>query len=255
MSSRDGDREARRTSFGAVAAAYDAARPDWPAATARWLTGTEDGGPLAGLGRRLRVADVGAGTGKLTRTLVALGHEVVAVDPDADMLVALRAAVPGTPTYLGRGEDLPLPDVSVDAVTVAQAWHWFDAWVAAAEIARVLRPGGVLGLGWHVRDVGEPWVAELEEISHFPRFDGLAALPEPPAFTSTERRTFRYEQRLTVEDLVTQASSWSHIALRDDRDAVLARVAALGERVLAERGSIVLSHDTHCYRFVRAGEG
>jgi len=164
-----GDRDARwerqRLSFGDFAATYDAARPEWPAATARWLTGTEDGGPLAGRGR-LRVADVGAGTGKLTRTLVAAGHEVVAVDPSEGMLQALRAAVPGTPTFVGTGEQLPLPDASVDVVTVAQAWHWFDADAARLEAARVLRPGGVLGIAWHVRDETVPWVRELSELTH-----------------------------------------------------------------------------------------
>jgi len=260
---REPDREAQRLSFGAFAATYDAARPEWPAPTARWLTGTEDGGPLRPSrpptptsgrdGRRLRVADVGAGTGKLTRALVAAGHEVVAVDPDPGMLAVLRGAVPGTPTFIGTGEQLPLPDASVDAVTVAQAWHWFDGWAASREIARVLRPGGVLGVAWHVRDESVPWVRELTMLTH--RAPGPAEpptpMPGPPMFDAGEQATFRHDQRVTLEELVTLASSWSYVAMRADRDEVLAGVAALGERVLAAEGSIVVPHDTRCFRYVR----
>jgi ubiquinone/menaquinone biosynthesis C-methylase UbiE len=246
---RDAQWERQRLSFGDCAATYDAARPEWPAATARWLTGTEDGGPLTGRGR-LRVADVGAGTGKLTRTLVAAGHEVVAVDPSEGMLAALRAAVPGTPTFVGTGEQLPLPDASVDVVTVAQAWHWFDADAATFETARVLRPGGVLGIAWHVRDETVPWVRELTELTH-PVLESdrvPAALPGPPGFTPLERETFRYEQRLTVEELVTLASSWSYVATRPDCERVLGEVRALGERAAAGRGVLVVPHHTRCYR-------
>ena len=249
---RDAQWERQRLSFGDCAATYDAARPEWPAATARWLTGTEDGGPLAGRGR-LRVAVVGAGTGKLTRTLVAAGHEVVAVDPSDGMLEALRAAVPGTPTFVGTGEQLPLPDAAVDVVTVAQAWHWFDADAASFEAARVLRPGGVLGIAWHVRDETVPWVRELSELTH-PVLESdrvPAALPGPPAFTPVEQAVFRYEQRLTVEELVTLASSWSYVATRPDRERVLAGVRALGERAAAGRGAVVVPHRTRCFRVRR----
>ena len=260
---REPSRERQRLSFGEYAGTYDAARPEWPPATARWLTGTEDGGPLAvagSEGRRLRVADVGAGTGKLTRALVAAGHEVVAIDPDPGMLEVLRAAVPGTPTFIGTGEQLPLPDASVDVVTVAQAWHWLDSWAAQNEISRVLRPGGVLGVAWHVRDETVPWVRELSSLTHGVPYaaEGPPPMPGPPAFGAGEEATFRFEQRLTVEELVTLASSWSYVATRADRDRVLAGIAALGERVLAEAGSIVLPHDTRCFRYVRppsAGEG
>jgi SAM-dependent methyltransferase len=251
---RDAAWDRQRLSFGDCAATYDAARPEWPAATARWLTGTEDGGPLAALGRPPRVADVGAGTGKLTRTLVAAGHEVVAVDPSEGMLAMLRAALPGTPTFIGTGEQLPLPDASVDAVTVAQAWHWFDAEAAAAEIARVLRPGGVLGIAWHIRDETVPWVHELTELTHpmLSSSDSKSTLLESPAFEPRERTVFRYEQRLTVEELVTLASSWSYVATRPDRERVLRQVRELGERVAAGRGALVVPHDTRCFRFRRA---
>jgi ubiquinone/menaquinone biosynthesis C-methylase UbiE len=100
----------------------------------------------------LRVADVGAGTGKLTRVVAGLGAEVVAIDPDAAMLAELAARVPDVPTFVGTGERIPLTDASADAVVFGQAWHWVDPDAASAEVGRVLRPGGVLGLIWNVRD-------------------------------------------------------------------------------------------------------
>ena len=112
----------------------------------------------------LHVADVGAGTGKLSRVLLAAGHEVTAVEPSAEMLAELVAAVPGVRGLLGRGEALPLPDASVDAVTYAQAWHWVEPEVGCAEAARVLRPGGVLGLVWNFRRTDNPLGAGLAEL-------------------------------------------------------------------------------------------
>jgi ubiquinone/menaquinone biosynthesis C-methylase UbiE len=109
------------------------------------------------------VLDLGAGTGKLTVTLVAAGHDVLAVDLDQAMLDQLHRDVPGARVALGSAEAIPESDGARDAVTVAQAWHWFDPASAAAECARVLRPGGVLGVAWHLRDERVPWVAELSQ--------------------------------------------------------------------------------------------
>lgn len=141
-------------SFGAAAATYDAARPEYPAEAVQWL--------LDVVGRR--VADVGAGTGKLTRALVAAGAEVVAVDPDPQMLETLTGSSPAVPTHVGTAESLPLPDGELDLVVLAQAWHWVDPVAASAEIARVLRPGGTLGLIWNVRDERSPLVQQLTTV-------------------------------------------------------------------------------------------
>ncbi len=107
------------------------------------------------------VLDLGAGTGKLTTRLVERGLDVIAVDPIAEMLDVLRATLPDTPALLGTAEQIPLRDNSVDAVLVAQAWHWFDPERAVAEVARVLRPGGRLGLVWNIRDERLGWVKEF----------------------------------------------------------------------------------------------
>lgn len=245
--------QVQRTSFGDCADAYDAYRPDWPSATARWLTGTEEGGPLVGRGR-LRVADVGAGTGKLTRVLVDAGHDVAAVEPSDGMIEVLRRAVPKADVRAGSAERLPLADRSVDAITVAQAWHWFDAEAAFAECARVLRPGGVLGIGWHVKDQQVPWVRELMAPLDPPSEIRTGAAPDletVAGFTPFERRTFRYEQRLDPAGLAALASSWSYVAVHEDRDQVLADVAALGARVAGPDGYLLLPHETRCYRAVR----
>ena len=126
------DRLERAASFGGVADAYERARPGYPDDAVRWLAGEEP----------CDVVDLGAGTGKLTRSLVALGHRVTAVEPLEEMLEQLRHAVPAATALRGSAEAIPLPDGSADVVTCAQAFHWFDHEVALPEMARVLRPGG-----------------------------------------------------------------------------------------------------------------
>jgi SAM-dependent methyltransferase len=143
--------------FGDVADGYERARPLYPesalselAAGCRLRPGT-------------RVADLGAGTGKLTRQLVALGADVVAIEPAAGMRHRLEAEVPGVTVLDGTAEDIPLPDASVDVVTAGQAFHWFDTHQALDEIARVLRPAGWLALLWNERPESG-WAAELWDL-------------------------------------------------------------------------------------------
>lgn len=161
-------------SFGSAAAVYETGRPDYPIQAVDWMLQ-----PVVGGERRIRVADVGAGTGKLTRALQELGAEVVAVDPDPKMLETLRANVHAVPTFVGSAERLPLPDAGVDAVVLGQAWHWVDPVRGAAEAARVLRPGGVLGLVWNVRDDTVPWVARLTQIMHGSHAEQMLAGGDP----------------------------------------------------------------------------
>jgi SAM-dependent methyltransferase len=132
------DRLLHGSSFGAAAAAYAEHRPGYAEAAVRWaLEPVRDRQPV-------RVADIGAGTGKLTMTLAGLGAEVTAVEPDPQMLAELRRAMPAVRLVPGSAERIPLPDASLDAVLAGQAMHWFDMDRALPEIARVLRPGGVL---------------------------------------------------------------------------------------------------------------
>ena len=126
--------EQHARSFGSAVDAYEHGRPGYPAAVADWLvpSGSQ------------RLVDVGAGTGKFTRTLLGRGAEVVAVEPDPAMRARLAALLPDVRAVDGTGEAMPLPDGSADAVTFAQSWHWVDPVAGVAEVARVLRPGGVL---------------------------------------------------------------------------------------------------------------
>ena len=143
------------SSFGAAAAAYAEHRPEYAQAAVRWaLEPVWDRRPL-------RVLDLAAGTGKLTATLVGLGADVTAVEPDPAMLAELRRELGSVRSLPGRAEDIPLPSGSVDAVLVGQAMHWFDLDVAVPEIARVLTPGGVLAALWNVDDDRVDWVATL----------------------------------------------------------------------------------------------
>ena len=148
------------------------------------------------------VLDLGAGTGKLTTRLVERGLDVVAVDPIAEMLEVLRASLPETRALLGTAEEIPLEDNSVDAVLVAQAWHWVDPARAIPEVARVLRPGGRLGLVWNTRDERLGWVRELGEIigrDGDPVRDHVT-LPEP--FTEVERHQVEWTNYLTPQALI-----------------------------------------------------
>ena len=147
------------SSFGAAAAAYAEHRPDYAEAAVRWAL------EPVGDRRPVRVADIGAGTGKLTAALVGLGADVTAVEPDPQMLAELRRAMPEVRSAPGSAEEIPLPDGSVDAVLAGQAMHWFDMDRAMPEIARVLTPGGVFAGLWNVDDDRVGWVAELAEIS------------------------------------------------------------------------------------------
>ena len=148
--------ERLRFSFGAAAAAYAEHRPDYARAAVRWALERAPGP---------RVLDLGAGTGKLTAVMAALGADVIAVEPDPAMLAELRRALPDVRVLPGRAEAIPLPDASVDAVLVGHALHWFDMAVAGPEIARVLVPGGILAGLWNVFDDRFDWVAGLERVS------------------------------------------------------------------------------------------
>jgi SAM-dependent methyltransferase len=180
-----------------------------------------------GIGAGRDVLDLAAGTGKLTRLLVPTGAHVVAVEPVGNM----RALLAGVEVLDGTAEAIPLPDASVDAVTVGQAFHWFDPTAALAEIDRVLRPGGGLGLVWNERDESVPWVAEYGQIFNWQvdrpyahGVDWAAVVDAAGRFTATEHRRLGWEQVLDEDGLVDRALSTSYVATWSaERQADIAR--------------------------------
>lgn len=157
MSISDSNRQQLAASFLTGGEAYDRYRPGFPAEAADAAVDGREGAV---------VLDVGAGTGKFTELLASRAAQVIAVDPSEDMLAQLRRKLPTVAARVGPAEDLPVEDAAVDAVTVAQAFHWFDRDRAAAEFARVLRPGGLLTLLWNVPDPDSSWDRACYRIAH-----------------------------------------------------------------------------------------
>jgi ubiquinone/menaquinone biosynthesis C-methylase UbiE len=216
--------EDRALSFGQAAQSYDANRPRYPRESVEWV--------LEAAQRRVHdVADVGAGTGALTSLLVSMGFDVTAFDADGQMLDQLQRSVPAATAVVAPAERLVLGDASVDALTVAQAFHWFDPVAAAQEFSRVLRPGGVVGLFWNLRDDRTAWWAALRPIINGPdweRADGAEALAElAQVFPNVERREFAHVTPMTKERIVNLCNTFSFVRLRDDVDEVLEQVRTI----------------------------
>jgi SAM-dependent methyltransferase len=233
------------SSFGAAAAAYERGRPPYPPEAVDWLLPESAS----------RVLDLGAGTGKLTRQLRDRGLDVTAVEPSEGMREELARAVPGVPVHAGSAEEIPLPDHSVDAVLVAQAWHWVDRSLAVPEVARVLAPGGRLGLVWNIRDEREDWVAELGRILADPspghhRSEDRGIIGPP--FGPVERVDVEWAHPVSRDELIDLVASRSYIITLPDeqRAAVLAGAAQLADTRLAQAGpdGLVLPYVTECYR-------
>jgi ubiquinone/menaquinone biosynthesis C-methylase UbiE len=190
-----------------------------------------------GLGPGATVVDVGAGTGKLTRDLVPTGARVVAVEPLAEMLAQLVAAVPEAEALLGAAEELPLEDGAADAVVAASAFHWFDPERALPEIHRVLRAGGALATIGNGRDLSDPLQQQVQEIvGPYVPGDGelqswVEVLEASPLFGPLEQFSAAHEQWFDAEGLAERMGTVSYVArLPDDERAdVLARLRALGE--------------------------
>jgi SAM-dependent methyltransferase len=218
------------------------------------------------------VLDLGAGTGKLTATLVELGDGAVAVEPDPAMLAELRRALPTVRALPGSAESIPLPDSSVDAVIAGNAMHWFDMDVAGPEIARVLVPGGILAGLWNVVDNRVEWVAALERVSgsaaigprdtrsswraatadaHLPSGGRVAR------FGSPEQAEFPHGQRRTADSLVATLATRAGMLLmpEQEHDATLGRIRAfLASRPETARGEFTLPMLTGVLRVRRLQE-
>ena len=225
------DRLTRATLGFTAGARYERSRPGYPADAVDALCVN------VGIGPQTRVLDLAAGTGKLTRTLVDRAGTVVAVEPVEGMRTTLQHMVPEVVIVEGTAEAIPLDDASVDVVTVAQAFHWFDAGDACAQIARVLRPGGGLGLLWNVMDESVGWVAALQEMIHVhrgknPWYRGhlwRSAFAQNPSFTPLHHTTFRNSQELDVDGVVERVASVSFVETLPGatRDALLDQVRDL----------------------------
>jgi ubiquinone/menaquinone biosynthesis C-methylase UbiE len=224
--------------FELVADLYERTRPEYPPEAIQWLADRLD------LRDGRVVLDLGAGTGKLTRALVATGAQVIAVEPGEAMLAQLRRAVPGAEAVLGAAEAIPLPDASVDAVTVGQAFHWFRHEEALPELHRVLRPGGGIALIWNSRDQSSPLQREVNKL--------LASLVRPPRahvghssrylaesdlFTSVEQRSFGFVQELDADALVERIGSISFVAAASEKEQ--RRLERELRELVAENGGTV----------------
>jgi SAM-dependent methyltransferase len=208
-------------SFGAAALPYDRGRPTYPDDAVDWL--------LPGGARK--VLDLGAGTGQLTRQLVARGLDVVAVEPSDGMREQLIRALPNVSALAGSAERIPLTDNAVDAVLVAQAWHWVDVERAVPEVARVLSRGGRLGLIWNIRDEREDWVAQLGQIMHQGiEQDMRSTSPRVgPPFGPVERLDVEWICHLKPADVLDLVASRSYVITlpATERQALDAKVRQL----------------------------
>jgi SAM-dependent methyltransferase len=234
----------RAQAFGAAAAAYERGRPAYPAQAVDWLV------PAAAR----RVLDLGAGTGKLTGQLQARDLEVTAVEPSDGMRAALSERLPQVRALAGAAEAIPLADGAVDAVLVAQAWHWVDPVRTVPEVARVLAPGGQLGLLWNIRDDREDWVTQLQRLmpSHQ---DSEAVARAPvigPPFGPSERLEVPWRQPMKPEALVDLVGSRSYVIILppDEKAALLAAVRRLIDTHPATAGQdeIDFPYITFCTR-------
>jgi ubiquinone/menaquinone biosynthesis C-methylase UbiE len=224
-------------SFELVADVYERARPGYPPAAIEWVA------ERLGLREGRTVLDLGAGTGKLTRALLTTGARVIAVEPGDAMLAQLRQAVPGAEAVRGGAEAIPLPDASVDAIAIGQAFHWFRHDEAVPELRRVLRGGGGVALLWNNRDPDDALQTEISKLltplpagrarnEHSARY-----LTEGGLFGSPEEARFSFEQELDADGLVERMGSISFVAAASQQErAELERrlrklVAAHGGRI------------------------
>ena len=223
-----------------VAAAYDRGRPAYPLEAAAWLAGETP----------RQVLELGAGTGKLTRALVELGHDVHATEPDEAMLDVLRASLPLVRASRTSAEEIPLADQSVDVVVAGEALDLVDLERALPEINRVLRPGGHLAVVWNVPDTRVPWVRRLGALLGDEDTANPEALEETGLFGWVEDATFRHRHqidRATVQDL---ALSRPHIAAlpEAEREAKVQQVLAFYDDYGRGMDGMVLPLVARCSR-------
>lgn len=238
------DKVEKARSFDNVVDAYDRSRPSYPSEAASWLVGAD----------RCAVLELGAGTGKLTEKLVALGHTVTATDPSEPMLRRLAERVPAAHLVLAAAEDIPTASRSVDVVVAAQSFHWFDSARVLPEVARVLKPRGALALVWNARDDRIPWVKRLGaiigEAGH--ESDPTQTLDDSGLFETVKTATFRFWQPTSRQSLQELVISRSNVAVLSpaEREPVLRKVDELYDEYGRGHDGMLLPYVTRTFRAV-----
>ncbi len=262
------DLHARRAaSFGDAATEYALHRPDYPDQAVAWALASmfingPDGAANVGPVLDGTVLDLGAGTGKLTTAMLRCGvatTRVLAVEPDDGMRAELRRRLPEITILNGSAEQIPAEEGAVDAVLVGQAFHWFDLDRALSEIARVLRPEGVLAVMGNTEDDSVGWVAELLEAAQAARpigspGRGFAEVPEHPAFGELEQRQFCWHWSRTIDSFLATVSthSWALVSRPEERAAALAAIRCfLEQHPVTRNGAFELPMRTLVHRSVR----
>jgi len=249
------------TGFGSTAELYEEARPGYPDKAVAWLIDQLRIGPGS------RVVDLAAGTGKLTRMLMDSRATVIAIEPIEAMRALLANTSPGSLAVGGEAEALPLRSGSVDALTIAQAFHWIDTPPTHAELARVIRPGGRLGIVWNARDRGVPWVdavwSIMDRVEKHAPWRNHEAISEAgrqlPGFSPFRSERFVLDHVITPDLLIARLASVSHMAVLAEgaRQAVLREV----RQILAthpdtrERQALQVAYRTDCFVADRVGGG
>jgi len=257
------EEEKKAVSFGNVAESYDRVRPGPAPQALDWLV--PDGCQVA--------VDLAAGTGLFTRELVGRAARVVAVEPDARMRAVLARRSPEVDVREGWGEAMPLADASADAVFVSTAWHWLDQDRAVPEIARVLRPGGRLGVIWTSRDRDQDWVAEfdllrlpgisdadgdepqtVEDVRAWLDRHHTVTLPDGAEFDDQQAASFHFSRTVSVDDTLAWLASNSAFitASAADRAAGLARCREQLERRAGDSSMIEMPMRSWCWRATKA---
>ncbi len=248
----EGRRAGEAHSFGGVAETYDRHRPAPPLEAIEWV-----------LPSRCRLAvDIGSGTGALARRLRQRVPQVVAVEPDPRMLAVLRRRSPEIAAAMAVAERLPLADGSADAAMASSAWHWMDTTRTVAEIARVLRPGGALGVLWNGPDRSVEWVGELlgrrdpspaEPVTRAGRHH--VELPPGAPFRALETRVFTWSGPLAPDEIVGLAGTYSSFIMRppDERAAEVERIRGVlaTDPSLRGRDLIEVPMSSRCWRTFR----
>lgn len=241
LSGMDDHQRAAR-SFGAVAEAYDRGRPSYPREAVAWLTSDQP----------LTVLELGAGTGKLTEQLVALGHDVHATEPDPAMLAILRERLPAVRASEGTAEEIAGADSMYDVVIGGQCFHWFDHDRALPEIARVLKPGGRIALVWNIRDERIPWVRRLGRIigTQEQDIDPGETLTRSLKFLYVETQSFKHWQQIDRDSIQDLVLSRSNIAVLDEesRAVKLEELLAFYDDYGRGMDGMQLPYVTQCFR-------